>query len=361
MFPRLSLVVLSLLLGTAAFAQPFQVLEVFPPSGPPTGGTQVSIRMNQLPGCQFLPPPPVVRFGDVAVVANTNTNDSFIVTSPAHALGPVDLTISACGMEDLTVPNGFTYITDPNPEFEKVLLPVLFFGPGAHGSRWATQVSVYNAGQNTVVTANEEFMGNPVCLAPCGCGPVSEISPGQTAGICGHFADPAGLIVYAPKSEATDLNYHARAYDTSRSTANAGTEIPVVREREFRTDAIHLLDLPLDEHFRLGLRVFNPDQQDGAEVKMEVLDPSSTAILGERTITLSYPIRNIVPDPYPNRPAYANLGDLDKIVRDILGSASLIQQFHLRITPVTPDIRIWAFATITNNETQLITTVSPQY
>ena len=251
---------------------------------------------------------------------------------------------------------------DPTPEYEKVLLPVFFFGPGAHGSRWATQISVYNAGQNTVTTPNAAFIGDPICLAPCGCGPVAEIAPGQTAGICFRFADPAGLSLYAPKSAATYLNYHARAVDTSRSTANAGTEIPVVREREFRTDSIHLLNLPLDEHFRLGLRVYNPDQHDGAQVKMQVLDTLRNSVYGERLITLSYPIRTIVPDPYPNLPAFANLGDLDKIVREIVGpSANSIGSFHLRLTPVTPEIRIWAFATITNTETQLITTVSPQY
>ena len=250
----------------------------------------------------------------------------------------------------------------PNVEYEKVLLPVMFFGQGAHGSLWATQISVYNAGETTVVSPNPQFAGSPLCPAVCGCGPVAQIPPRQTAEVCGLFADPAGLILYMPKSAAQDLNYHARALDVSRSTANAGTEIPAVREREFRTDTIHLQDLPLDEHFRLGLRVYNPDQHDGAQVKMEVLDTRGSGAFGERIITLSYPIRTIIPDPYPNRPAYANLGDLDTIVREILGtSAGSVGRFHLRITPITPEIRIWAFATITNNETQLITTVSPQY
>ncbi len=363
MFSRLSLVLFSLLLGTTAFAQPFQVLGVAPSSGPTTGGTQVTIRMNQLPNCPILPPSPTVRFGAVSVVAGTNGVDSFVVNSPAHAAGSVGLTINACGMDELTVANGFTYVTLTDPDYEKVLLPVLFFGAGAHGSLWATNISVYNAGVNTIVTPNAQFAGGPACPAVCGCGPIAQIPPRSTADVCGLFADPAGLILYMPKSSANDLHYHARAVDTSRSTANAGTEIPVVREREFRTDAIHLQNLQLDEqHFRLGLRVFNPDQHDGAQVRLEVLDTRSIEVYGEHIITLSYPIRNIVPDPYPNRPAYANLGDLDRIVREILGTrADSIDRFHLRLTPVTPNIRIWAFATITNNETQLITTVSPQY
>jgi hypothetical protein len=95
---------------------------------------------------------------------------------------------------------------------------------------------------------------------------------------------------------------------------------------------------------------------------MEVLDVASNGVYGERTFTLDYPIQIILPDPFPNRPAYANVGNLHTIVREILGSSvDSVPRFHIKITPVTPGIRFWAFATITNNETQLITTVSPQH
>jgi hypothetical protein len=266
-------------------------------------------------------------------------------------------------MEDLTVRNGFTYNNDgnPNPAYEKVLFPVFFFGAGAHGSQWATGISVYNAGPSTVTVPNPLFFGNPICPAGCGCAPEARIEPGATGVVCGQFADPAGLIFYAPNAAASDLHYHSRAFDTSRATENAGTEIPVVREHEFRTDAIVLLNLPLDDDFRLGLRIYNPDQQDGAQVKMQVLSVSDGTIYGERTFTLSYPIQTLLPDPWPNRPAYANIGNLHTIVREILGtSAGSVPRFHIKLTPVTAGIRFWAFATITNNETQLITTVSPQ-
>lgn len=462
MIRRNLLILLSLLVTSAAFAQEFQVLAVSPASGPSTGGTVVIIRMNQLPVCPVLPIGPFVTFGGVTVPAEMLGDNSFIATAPAHAPGQVDLVISACGMEELTVPDGFSYFrevgtdnpfrvlsvtpasgpvtggtevtvqiddipvcidpippealifdgveatnvredqvnntitgitpahaagsvnvvvrtcggpavelesgftygTDPDPEpaYEKVLFPVFFFGPGAHGSQWATSISVYNAGQSDVTTLNPLFFGNPVCLGACGCGAETRIGPGETGEVCGQFADPAGLIFYAPKVAAFDLHYHSVAFDTSRATENAGTEIPVVREREFRRDAIVLPNLPLDDKFRLGLRVYNPDQHDGAQVKMQVLSAESNDVYGERTFTLDYPIQTILPDPWPNRPAYINIGNLDAIVREILGSSvDSVPRFHIKITPVTPGIRFWAFATITNNETQLITTVSPQH
>jgi hypothetical protein len=462
MIRRNLLVLLSLLIATTAFAQNFQVLAVSPASGPSTGGTVVTIRMNQLPDCPILPIGPSVTFGGVGVLAELAPNNSIIATAPAHAPGQVDLVISACGMEDLTVPKGFSYFReagtnnpfrvlsvtpasgpvsggtevtvqiddipfcidpvppaglifdgiearnvredqekntitgttpahaagtvnvvvrtcggpavelesgftygnapDPQPAYEKVLFPVFFFGPGAHGSQWATRISVYNAGQSTVSTLNPVFFGNPICPAGCGCGPETQIGPGRTGEVCGQFADPAGLIFYAPTVAALDLHYHSVAFDTSRATENAGTEMPVVREREFRRDEIVLPSLPLDEKFRLGLRIYDPDQRHGAQVRVQVLAADSNTVYGERTFTLNYPIQTILPDPFPNRPAYVNIGNLHTIVREILGSsAATVSRFHIKITPVTPGIRFWGFATITNNETQLITTVSPQH
>jgi hypothetical protein len=87
-----------------------------------------------------------------------------------------------------------------------------------------------------------------------------------------------------------------------------------------------------------------------------------TDVYGERIITLDGPTQILLPDPFPNRPAYVNIGNLHTIAREILAaSAATVPRFHIKLTPVTPGIRFWAFATITNNETQLITTVSPQH
>jgi hypothetical protein len=348
---------------------PFQVQTISPAFGPTTGGTEVTVKVDDIPFCIDPIPRAALLFGGVEAtnIRENQTANTITGVTPAHAAGAVDVTVRTCGGPTLTVGSGFTYRAgneNPNPAYEKVLFPVLFFGPGARGSQWATKISVYNAGEVPLTAANAVFEGDPQCPAVCGCQAGADVNPGMTALVCGGgFQDRAGLIYYAPRTGADDLHYNSRVFDTSRSTQNLGTEIPVVREREFRTDEIVLQDLPLDNNYRLALRVYNPDQMDRSNVRMQVLQTNSNGVLGERTIELTYPIVTIQPDPYPNRPAFAFV-DLDPILRAIIPAGEFGTTYRnvtLKLTPITEEMRIWGFVSITNNDTQLITTVTPQY
>ncbi len=246
----------------------------------------------------------------------------------------------------------------PNPpDFEKVLLPVVFQGPGAHGSAWTTRIFAYNAGKERVASANPIFEGDPKCPAICGCSAASIIEPGHTNSVCvTGFSDPMGLIYYPLRSVADNVRFSARIFDVTRSAVNGGTEIPVVRERDFRTDRIVLVDVPTAPLFRLALRVYDPDQHDGGLVAMRITALDSQDPIVESTITLSYPIRTILPDPFPNRPAFAYVGDLLTAHPELGRIASV----KIELTPQTQGMRIWGFVTFTNNDTQQVTTISPQ-
>ena len=351
-------------------AAAFTVWTIDPAFGPGSGGTEVTVTIDDIPFCSDPVPPATLFFGGVEATNIREDQDANTITgtTPAHAPGLVDVTVRTCGGPTVTIPSVFTYTTgseNPNPAYEKVLFPILFFGRGAQGSQWETRITLYNSGQTTLTAANKVFEGDPRCPAVCGCDAGSEITPGETARVCGGgFMNPAGLIYYAPKTGADDLHYHSRVYDTSRSTLNRGTEVPAVREREFRRDEIVLPDVPLDTNFRLALRVYNPDQMDRSLVRLQILDPTQPGALGtERIIELSYPIVTPLPDPYPNRPAFAFV-DLDPILRSAIPEADFgttYRNVHLKLTPVTEGMRIWAFVSATNNATQVITTITPQY
>jgi len=342
----------------------FNVESITPAWGPASGGTEVTVALDEVPFCVDPVPGEKVLFNGVegTNVVQNNQARTIKAISPPHVIGPVTLTVQACGGASATVEHGFTYVqgdSNPNPGFEPVLFPVVFQGPGALGSLWNTRISVYNAGDATVTSANAIFEGDPSCPAVCGCEPSSLIAPGRTATVCvEQFQNPAGLLFFPPASATHDLHYQTRVFDSSRATANAGTELPVVRGEDFRSDEILLLDVPvLDPNFRVHLRVYAPEGADGTRVRLEVLDPHSTfPTTSEMVITLSRPSF-----ASSATPAFAFIRGLElDIDRMVPPGVPRPFRVHLKLTPLTEGERIWGFVSITNNETQLITTVTPQ-
>jgi hypothetical protein len=54
-------------------------------------------------------------------------------------------------------------------------------------------------------------------------------------------------------------------------------------------------------------------------------------------------------------PGYAEIGFVASLPE--LRDSALV---HIELAPLSPEQRIWAFVSVTNNETQHVTTISPQ-
>ena len=60
------------------------------------------------------------------------------------------------------------------------------------------------------------------------------------------------------------------------------------------------------------------------------------------------------------------INELDRVVlteavpRESLENGDVGTVMGVRVTPLTPGLRIWAFVSVTNNETQHVTTITPQ-
>ncbi|MEO8216771.1 MAG: IPT/TIG domain-containing protein [Acidobacteriota bacterium] len=348
-------------------AQPFQVLSITPFVGSTLGGNRVVFQLDDIPFCFDPVPGTELFFGGVAATSVTvdETTKKITAVTPQHEPGVVDVLVQTCGGPQVLVPNGFIYdpnAPDPNG-YEKVLFPIVFSGLGALGSEWDTKISVYNSGDEPVDSAQPIFEGDPrsACPSVCGCGVSNTVEPRSTREVCvDGFQDPAGLIYYPRRRFAGQLAFGSRVFDTSRSQENFGTEIPVVRECEFRTDQIALLNVPLHGRQRVALRVYDPDQHRSAQVAMTILDGVTGETIASATITTEYSIVTILPDPFPIRPGFAYLGDLDRVVTAMLPAGAQIDRFHVLLTPLTPGLRFWAFVSVTNNDTQVVTTVTPQ-
>ncbi|HEU5250628.1 MAG TPA: hypothetical protein VFW15_11635 [Thermoanaerobaculia bacterium] len=243
--------------------------------------------------------------------------------------------------------------------YEKILLPVVVEEPlaGAFGSSWVTDIRILNRGPEAVGV----FGITPTC--PFECNDPAVLNPGVTFRPKIFFAGGGlqGVFLHAPTGFASQLSFALRFRDLSRQSQTWGTELPVVREGMFRPDKVSLIDVPLTFGFRHVLRIYELDateRQALVRVRMYRIAPDNQEpngaldlLLGESTIALQFPSPRI-PDAHPG---YAAVSDPSTIAP--LGNATRVR---LEIEPVTPGLRLWAFVTVVNNETQHATVITPQ-
>jgi len=148
------------------------------------------------------------------------------------------------------------------------------------------------------------------------------------------------------------MTFESRIQDISRQAQTWGTEIRVVREREFTTQPVLLVNVPMDGRFRLMLRVYDIDGRADAVVRVEVF-PFGSSPVGQVDLALAPPSGR-----HPRyKPSYVQYEDLRGLIPPGFNPGAVV---GVRITPLTPGLRIWAFISVTNNETQHVTTVTPQ-
>ena len=342
----------------AANAQVPVVTEIQPNQGPSEGGTRVVIRGDNLSTqvqC-ILPCPPQVIFGDVAVDALEESDERLVVTTPAHDPGTVDVIIAIPGRDRVQVDSGFTFLGGLDAAYEQVLLPIYIKNivPGSHGTQWKTDFRVRNDGKATVQLAPWECPDNMACppVFPL----TYNLAPQVTLRNPYDFAKTAGtnpsrmLYVSAPAEVSMSL----RVTDVSRGALNAGTDIPIVRSSEMRRGVTNLLNVPLtNQNFRVLLRIYEVAYQQ-SEFTVRFHPDVDNSDLPPHVITLTASSPHY--GPFRAEAAYvqfdvSELVHLRRLWPDVV---------RIEIEPRTPGSRYWAFASITNNETQLVTLATPQ-
>jgi hypothetical protein len=326
---------------TTVAAQPLTITAVSPSSVDTAGGVEVTITGSGFAMCVICSPPlppPEVLFGMTpsprVVVVDENTIRAVV---PAHLPGTVlDVSVSQFGV--VTLPDALTFTGNVEEAFDRLLLP-LFTGPidGAFGSRFITELRLANSSSTTSTSL---FGLIPECRTavctitepleqPYGIHPNGSFGPDEDFLYFGT-PDSPGWFLYVPKV-APRLEANLRVHDQSRSAFNFGTEMPVVYDREFTTEPIKLLGVPRDPRFRNTLRVY-------ADAETFVTVEFNEAI---HLITLR-PGANLL------EPAYAQFANFP------IGAGTI----DVTVRPSTA--KVWAFISVTNNDTQLITTITPQ-
>ncbi|HYI10988.1 MAG TPA: IPT/TIG domain-containing protein [Thermoanaerobaculia bacterium] len=346
-----------LLFAFAAVASPV-ITSVTPSNGPVEGGTTVVIRGTGFSdNCIICSPPfadPSVYFG-----SNQALSVTFVDTTTLHAVtppsipGPVHVTVSQLDGSDPnfdTLENGFTYDGIVYSAFDPVLFPI-FTPPvlGRNGSEFRTTATFWNRSLNTPVTIYGYDRTCTLIDPPIGATTPFLIPPRQSfeTYLWPECSQTIGKLFFVPKGDKS-LAASLRVYEVSRQGENHGVEIPVVRKEDFDEESIALLDVPTDPKFRLTLRIYGLNQ---GEVFVNVS-------FGGRSLQLPLHHSN---DPFV--PSYTEFTDL----KPEPGSPAFPETIRVLVEVprgpggvVIPGTPIWAFITVTNNETQHITTITPQ-
>jgi len=223
---------------------------------------------------------------------------------------------------------------------ERLLLPIISADtPGALGSLWRSELWARNL-------SNEPGSVGPLMQAHFILGrgvtyelPVYKHRP----------SDPPGNFLFVSANIADSVAISLRISDVNSRAVNAGTEIPVVREREFRTGRVVLINVPANSLSRTTLRVYQSNPETSGAVRVKVYPNQGDELLGSAELPL------LPREPLIFFPAYAQILSISSSFPAVSAHATI----RIEIEPVTEGPRIWAFTSTTNNMTQNVTIVSP--
>src|SRR5207302_6755492 len=206
--------------------------------------------------------------------------------------------------------------------------PVSFQGPGALGSQWLTESFLYANG-------TPALFRDPL---PCAsCSRSLDIGSKQLL----NNSNPWGHVLYAIRGTGV-LDFASRIRDTSRQAQNAGTEVPVVRERDFQ-GYVRFQNVPTDSRYRVTLRLWSL-----ADFPQFVTVVNSPPVIQQQAMTFS----NI-----PGTSMWFGTMDVTPLLTTSNGNPAMVTVLGASGQLVSPPI--WGVLSITNNDTQQVTIISP--
>jgi hypothetical protein len=318
-------------------APPFQVV---PATVSIAGGETITI-VPETEWAWACPSPSGVTIGGVAAPAVSSGCGFITVIAPPHAAGAVDVT-ARFGDKLLTARAAVRYV-DPaaapdDSAFERVLVPLLYDGPGAYGSQWVTAGRMFPTETDRPLRWMVDAVSAECAIGPC---------EGNDVDLTRFGNHPAGLLLFLPR-DLGHVEAKLFARDTSRESASWGAQVPVVREQNFeRARAMRFPEVPFVPPYRALLRIYGVDSA-SSHLRIAAGDRV-------RAVTLAGACGFYVTPCNSARPAFAAI-DLHEAFPELVGTG------RLTVT-VTPDyetaLRYWAFVSITNNETQNVTLMVP--
>jgi hypothetical protein len=337
--PRCLLLFAFLLLASSAVADhTHAITSITPSSGRTGGGENVEIR-----GTGFTPDAAVFFGGTAAFNVQVVDATTIRVKTPPHLPGVSRVSV-AQQAHSATAP--FTYTGSPSEGFEQLLLPI-YLGRvnGAFGSEFHTEFQAWNNSYSTLPIHGLQYLCQILCpiLDPVEV-PIQLLPDQSFDSDQAFFNGTPGVFLYVPKDHVRDLGFKLRVFDVSRDTADYGTELPVVRARDFTFDQpLSFPRVPAIPGFRITLRIYSPVQNvafvrfNGEEHMVPLNRDRNDLFTPAYGVFTAFPTTDV------------------PINVSVAPPNAIIHPPPLNIYPPP----IWAFISITNNETQQITTMTP--
>ncbi|MCM2317668.1 MAG: hypothetical protein NDJ92_21160 [Thermoanaerobaculia bacterium] len=336
-------------------------VRVYPPFDTTAGHGAVVVTGE--PPCFGDCPPPRVLFGALPSPSVRRESSGQIGAVVPPGTGLVDVTIEGPGFTRTGLA-AFQYVS--RDDWEALLLPVFseIDVAGQRDTRWRSELALLNQNREPLRVETDLTWVYRDCYVLCG--PPDPLWPDDTdtgLGIIarGYAGAPPTALIHVRRAAADHLTGTLRARYVSRQSDGQGCEIPIVRERDLRP-SVTLVGVPLDARHRQRLRIYDPVDPAGV-VDVEFLNGAGVRLLAV-SLTLAWPAGSnggLNPESWgltgstglPLQPASAAL-DLS-----LLPELEVATGVTIRVTARGGE-KIWAFASITDNETQQVSIVTPQ-
>lgn len=337
-----------------------QLVSVTPSTAPSVGGTRVSIRGSGFCGggaCSAEETAHAFFAGAFSADEHLVSDQELIVRVPPGR-GTVDLLVTS-PHGPAVLPHAFTYIDSRPSDYERVLVPISGTYPGAFNSTWMTELFVHNSGDGSVFLSQavpeSDHFGCLLCPVTDVPGYVLASAHASVLDFTNH-PSPGLLVLVSPKPLREAVHFDLLVRNTALPRGEWGAEIPVVREDQFRTGATELMNIPLDSRYRSMLRIYDVDNiQDGSDttvlVRRYLRHSLSETLIDETKLAIHETAGGGGQFPlYPGYEAWSGINS------DLPSSGDTMR---IEIEPLTPGLRYWAFVSVTNNDTQSVTVISP--
>lgn len=189
--------------------------------------------------------------------------------------------------------------TAQETRYTRMLLPVAPSSvEGANGARWLTELTVANTGLDPVEL---------YCFEGETCQPIAPLSVHRVEAPPDTRAQPA--LVYVPETMSRRVSTALRSRNSTPNSDERDfvSEIPVVREEEFRSSGIDLTAVPIEANYRHMLRIYDANAREGATVRVRIYGMSNgriaTDALVDRRVTLNTSRGTAAPFARPDEPS----------------------------------------------------------